>query len=210
MAGEYGVQKNYRGRTDLALTRDTPIGDADKQASKQASKQALLSLQQDHHQAQTEEIGVHAEDTSVCQSRTCHHTAANSSESSVQMQSLQNGSRCQTADMDQADSMLKKDDSIQGSSFSGRRKCNGVIGVPLTYISAHCQDMFDILWKSGDIEWVPCLTSCSIFTPPDDEKAAFYKKQNKTWRVQNPYITDEKDIAHTTYNRIFIRRRKEK
>ena len=44
MAGEYGVKKNYRGRTDLALTRDTPIGDADKQASKQASKQADITV----------------------------------------------------------------------------------------------------------------------------------------------------------------------
>lgn len=44
MAGEYGVQKNYRGRTDLALTRSTPIGDADKQASKDITVRTTGSL----------------------------------------------------------------------------------------------------------------------------------------------------------------------
>ena len=195
--GEIGVPI-----TDLSLTKDTPIGDADKQAS----KQTLLSVQQDHHQAQTQEIDVHAEDTSACLSHTCHHTATNNSEL---LDSCRAAEASSVAMMDGQSSMSEEKVSMPASSFSGRKKCNGVIGVPLTYISAHCQDMFDILWKSGDIEW--CLSDeCSIFTPPDSEKAAFYKKQNRTWRVQNPYITDEKDIAHTTYNRIFIRRRKEK
>ena len=39
------------------------------------------------------------------------------------------------------------------------------------------------------------------------EKLAKYKKADKTWRVQIPYITDDNDNAKMTYQRIFIRKK---
>ncbi len=81
----------------------------------------------------------------------------------------------------------------------------GVMGVPLTFLDKYNPDQFEIVWRSHDIEWAE--NECTFFRPPTIEKLNKYKKADRTWRVQIPYITDESDIAKMTYQRIFIRRR---
>ncbi len=35
------------------------------------------------------------------------------------------------------------------SSFAGRRKCNGIIGVPISYTDKHCCEKFRIIWQAS-------------------------------------------------------------
>jgi hypothetical protein len=82
---------------------------------------------------------------------------------------------------------------------------NGVMGVPISFLDKYCPEQFEIIWRGGDIEWAE--KECDFFTPPISEKAIEYKKQDKTWRVQNPYLlTDGK--AQTVYQRILIKVKK--
>lgn len=79
----------------------------------------------------------------------------------------------------------------------------GIMGVPMTFLDKYCPEQFEIIWRSHDIEWA--VNDCTFFRPPTKEKLDKYKKADRTWRVQIPYITDSADNAHMTYQRIFIR-----
>jgi hypothetical protein len=82
---------------------------------------------------------------------------------------------------------------------------DGVMGVPISFLDKYCPEQFEIVWRGGDIEW--CEKNCDFYTPPSKEKAEYYKKQDKTWRIQNPYILDADGNAHVVYQRIFIRKK---
>ena len=79
----------------------------------------------------------------------------------------------------------------------------GIMGVPITFMSCYNPDQFEIFGRTGNIEWA--TGECTFFAPPSEEKQRIYKKQNKTWRVQNGYYVTEDGIAHTVYDRLFIR-----
>ena len=81
----------------------------------------------------------------------------------------------------------------------------GAMGVPVTFLDKYNPNQFEIIWRGGDIEWAE--TECTFYTPPTKEKAESFKKQDRTWRVQNPYLLDKDGRAHVVYQRIFIRRR---
>ena len=81
----------------------------------------------------------------------------------------------------------------------------GVMGVPISFMDKYCPEQFEIVWRGGDIEW--CERECNFYTPPSKEKAEYYKKQDKTWRIQNPYILDEQGDAVVVYQRILIRKK---
>ena len=85
---------------------------------------------------------------------------------------------------------------------------DGIMGVPITFLDKYCPDQFEIIWRSHDIEWAE--KECTFFHPPTKEKLEKYKKADKTWRVQIPYITDALDNAKMTYQRIFIRNKNPK
>lgn len=80
----------------------------------------------------------------------------------------------------------------------------GVMGVSLSFLDKYCPEQFKIIWCGGDIEWA--TTKCTFFTPPSKENKDKYKKQDKTWRVQNPYFIDDKGNVETVYQRLFIQR----
>lgn len=82
----------------------------------------------------------------------------------------------------------------------------GIMGVPLTFLDKYNPEQFEIIWRSHDIEWA--TKECTFFRPPTPEKQNKYKKADRTWRVQIPYITDSLDNAKMTYQRIFIRKKK--
>ena len=82
---------------------------------------------------------------------------------------------------------------------------NDVMGVPLTFLDKYNPEQFEIIWRSHDTDWAE--KECTFFRPPTTDKRDKYKKADKTWRVQIPYITDSNDNAKMTYQRIFIRRR---
>lgn len=82
---------------------------------------------------------------------------------------------------------------------------DGIMGVPITFLDKYCPEQFEIIWRTGDIEW--CEKECDFYTPPTKEKAKLYKKSKKTWRSQNPYILDDFGNAIEVYKRIFIRRK---
>ena len=84
------------------------------------------------------------------------------------------------------------------------RDYEGVMGVPISFMDKYCPEQFEIIWRSGDIEW--CEKECDFYTPPSKEKADSYKRKDRTWRIQNPYIVDEDGNANTVYQRIFIRK----
>lgn len=81
----------------------------------------------------------------------------------------------------------------------------GVMGVPVTFLDKYNPSQFEIIWRGGDIEWAE--NECKFYTPPSREKAEEYKRQDKTWRIQNPYLLDNNGNAHVVYQRIFIRRK---
>jgi len=82
---------------------------------------------------------------------------------------------------------------------------DGVMGVPITFMSYYNPDQFEILGKRGDLEWAE--NECDFYCPPSEELQKLYKSMDKTWRVQNTYLL-ENGVPHTTYGRIFIRRKK--
>ena len=77
------------------------------------------------------------------------------------------------------------------------------MGVPITFMNKYNPNQFDIIWRGGDIEWAE--NECEFYTPPSNENATKYKKQDKTWRIQNPYLIDSDGKAKVVYQRIFIR-----
>ncbi len=82
---------------------------------------------------------------------------------------------------------------------------DGVMGVPVTFLDKFCPEQFEIVGRTGDIEWAES-DECNFFTPPSKEIQKKYKQQNSTWRVQNGYIVKD-GIARTIYSRIFIRKK---
>ena len=83
----------------------------------------------------------------------------------------------------------------------------GVMGVPITFLDKYCPEQFEIVWRGGDIEWAE--NDCAFYTPPTTERADEFKRQDKTWRIQNPYLVTPEGRAQVVYQRIFIRKRKE-
>ena len=79
---------------------------------------------------------------------------------------------------------------------------NPIYGVPITFLYNYCPEQFEIIWRGGDIEW--CENSCEFYTPPAIEKTKEYKRQDRTWRIQNPYLVDSSGKGQTVYQRIFI------
>ncbi len=82
---------------------------------------------------------------------------------------------------------------------------DGFMGVPITFLDKYSPDQFEIIWRGGDIEWAQ--KECQFFTPPSQDKAAEYKKQDVTWRIQNPYLLID-GKAQTVYQRILIKHKK--
>ena len=80
---------------------------------------------------------------------------------------------------------------------------DGVMGIPVTFIDKYNPDQFEIIGRGGDIEWAE--NECTFYTPPSKEKVERYKKADRTWRIQNPYLVDEQGNARVVYTRIFIR-----
>ncbi len=80
----------------------------------------------------------------------------------------------------------------------------GIMGVSISFMDKYCPEQFEIIGRTGDIEWATS-SACSFFTPPPEDKIKYYKSLNKTWRVQNPYILDSDGKPRTLYNRIFIK-----
>lgn len=80
---------------------------------------------------------------------------------------------------------------------------DGVMGIPVTFIDKYNPDQFEIIGRGGDIEWAE--NECMFYTPPSKEKVERYKKADRTWRIQNPYLVDEQGNAHVVYTRIFVR-----
>ena len=78
---------------------------------------------------------------------------------------------------------------------------DGMIGVPLTFLDKYNPDQFEIMGRSGDIEWAE--KECSFYTPPTPDLARKYRSNNKTWRIQNVYLL-KNDIPQICYSRIFI------
>ena len=79
------------------------------------------------------------------------------------------------------------------------------MGVPDSFMDSYNPAQFEILGRSGDTEWV--FNECTFFTPPPDERISFYKKYNRTWRLQNVYLLDENKLPVIVYSRLFIKRR---
>lgn len=79
---------------------------------------------------------------------------------------------------------------------------DGIMAVPISFLDKYCPEQFEIVWRTGDKNWVD--NYCDFFTPPDEEKQVRYKKENKTWRVQNAYLIDD-NKTRTFYDRIFIK-----
>lgn len=84
---------------------------------------------------------------------------------------------------------------------------DGIMGVPLSFLDKYCPGQFEIIWRSHDIDWVE--NGCSFFTYPSKERAEKFKKADKTWRVQIPYMVDKDDNEHMFYQRIFIKARRQ-
>ena len=82
---------------------------------------------------------------------------------------------------------------------------DGIMGVPISFLDKYCPEQFEIIWRSHDIDWVD--SECDFFTYPTAERLAKFKKADKTWRVQIPYMVDENDNAIMFYQRIFIKRK---
>lgn len=79
---------------------------------------------------------------------------------------------------------------------------DGVMAVPITYAEVHNPNQFELLGKTGDIDFAK---ECGFFTPPDEDEYKAFRKQNVTWRVQNGYFVDSNGVAHTTFDRFFIK-----
>ena len=81
----------------------------------------------------------------------------------------------------------------------------GVMGVPVSFLDKYNPEQFEIVWRSGDVEWAE--NECPFFTPPAKGQQRKHRAANKTWRVQNAYILNDDGSARTVYRRIFIRHR---
>jgi len=81
---------------------------------------------------------------------------------------------------------------------------DGVMGVPITFLDKYSPEQFELLGKTGDLNWAE--NECNFFYPPEKHLQNKYKKQNKTWRVQNAYYIED-GIAYNVYSRIFIRKK---
>ena len=82
----------------------------------------------------------------------------------------------------------------------------GIMGVfGPSFFNSFNKEQFEIVGRGGDIEWAK--DNIGIFTPPCEELINKYKKANKTWRIQNPYLVKDEN-AITLNSRIFIRRLK--
>jgi hypothetical protein len=81
----------------------------------------------------------------------------------------------------------------------------GVMGVPISFLDKYCPEQFEIIWRGGDIEWAE--QECVFFNPPAPEQSSIYKKQDRTWRAQNPYLLVNDEVK-TVYQRIFIKHKK--
>ena len=81
---------------------------------------------------------------------------------------------------------------------------DGVMGVPITFLDKYCPEQFEILGRGGDIEWAE--NECKFYTPPSVIVAQEYKRHDRTWRIQNPYLLDEKGKPNTIYQRLLIRK----
>lgn len=79
----------------------------------------------------------------------------------------------------------------------------GIMAVPISFLDKFCPEQFEIVWRTGDIEWAE--SNCDFFTPPEQDLQMKYKKEDKTWRVQNAYMLDENGKTKTFYDRIFIK-----
>ena len=82
---------------------------------------------------------------------------------------------------------------------------DGVIAVPITFMSKFCPEQFELIGRTGDIEWSENV--CDFYNPPPMEMQKAYRAYNKTWRVQNAYVLDENGNPVTIYDRLFIRRK---
>lgn len=82
----------------------------------------------------------------------------------------------------------------------------GIMGVPITFMDKFNPEQFELYGRTGNIEWAES-DACNFFTPPSIEQQNIYKKQNKTWRVQNGYYV-KNGIAITVYDRLFIRNKR--
>lgn len=82
----------------------------------------------------------------------------------------------------------------------------GVMGVPITFMDKYNPNQFEIIWRGGDIDWAE--NECDFYTPPTPQNSAKYKQEDRTWRIQNPYLLDNQGNAHCVYQRVFIRRKK--
>ncbi len=78
----------------------------------------------------------------------------------------------------------------------------GIMAVPISFLDKYCPEQFEIVWRTGDIEWV--FDKCDFFTPPEKSLQEKYKRENRTWRVQNAYMLDN-GVTNTFYDRIFIK-----
>ena len=83
---------------------------------------------------------------------------------------------------------------------------DGIMGVPISFLDKYCPEQFEIIWRSHDIEWAE--NECDFYTPPSTNKVAIYKKKDKTWRVQIPYVVDNEGNAVVAYQRLFIRHKR--
>lgn len=82
----------------------------------------------------------------------------------------------------------------------------GIMGVPITFMDKFNPEQFELYGRTGNIEWAES-DECNFFTPPSVEQQNIYKKQNKTWRVQNGYYVKD-GLAITVYDRLFIRNKR--
>ena len=82
---------------------------------------------------------------------------------------------------------------------------SGYIGVPDGFIERYNPEQFEIVGRSGDTDWV--FNECPFFSPPPIEKIEYYKKYNKTWRLQNVYLLNENKLPVLVYSRIFIKKK---
>ncbi len=80
---------------------------------------------------------------------------------------------------------------------------SGIMGVPISFLDKYNPEQFEIIWRGGDIDWAE--SECDFYTPPTAVRANKFRIQDRTWRIQNPYMVDEDDNGHTVYQRIFIR-----
>ena len=82
---------------------------------------------------------------------------------------------------------------------------NGVMGVPISFMDKYCPEQFEIIWRGGDIDYAENI--CDFYTPPAKKEEDTYKKQDKTWRIQNPYLINEHGKVQVVYQRVFIRKK---